>query len=226
MTTSKKKDALPDEPGGRKNSHHEHSPAAQHLRGLRELLERSNHKSREELRTDVDTLSDEVVQGFGEVLSAVFGKQVAGPGQDQGDENHLCPCHGAPRPCSECRDSFTAAEYCKCGESEQDLHAQRKQEAEEQLARGCGECGKPHRHLPIPAGPLAPPLMRLVKSGPGVIGYPWVEVVSIANGDPYDFYKTTRYLCRLPGEKAYIYKWFSHVDLYGDGGDYGEYDAE
>lgn len=119
----------------------------------------------------------------------------------------------------------TEQAYCECGEAVREYLRERKIEAEEQLA-GCKLCLKPRYHLPMPTGPVAPPLMRLVKSGPGVIGYPWVEVIAVAPGDPNRFYDTTRYLCRLPGRKAYIYKWFTHRDMYNNPGDYGEYDEE
>lgn len=114
-------------------------------------------------------------------------------------------------------------EACKCNHGEAHRVDRAMQALEESLTP-CSDCGNPIARMPMPTGPVAPPLMRLRKCGPGVIGYPWLEVISIAPGDPNRFYDTTRYLCRLPEEKFYIYKWFTHTDLYGDGGDYGEYE--
>lgn len=80
----------------------------------------------------------------------------------------------------------------------------------------------------IPSTPVAAPIARLVKRRDGVIGHPWVEILSIAPGSPDNFHRGTHYFCRFPNpispDMDDCLGWFTDRDLFGDGGDPGEYD--
>lgn len=89
-------------------------------------------------------------------------------------------------------------------------------------------------NAPIPTGPLVT-LARLIRRRDGIIGYPWVEIVNVVHAPAHGeraqgqtFYDALMFFVRVPSldGKEVVYRWFSHTDLFGDGADSGEYDAD
>jgi len=91
--------------------------------------------------------------------------------------------------------------------------------------------------LPVPTGPTALPLVRLVRStdkerqARGCMGYPWIEVLVVkrwtnVHAKQGSFYTGLEYWCRVPDHVGGVdLQWFCEDDLFGDGGMEGEYDC-
>jgi len=99
--------------------------------------------------------------------------------------------------------------------------------------------------LPMPTAPTQAPLFLLQRStdearrARGCVGFPWVAVLQATVGPVHSyrrddgvtevregFYAQLHFLCKVPNHVGGVdLMWFSHDDLFDDGGQEGEYDV-